>query len=63
MPWYILRLWLLLSLATLLVGLLLAPSPVRAGGGFSHVQPVVRDGRGHMAATWVRIDEDQIGGA
>lgn len=63
MPWHILRLWLLLSLATFLAGLLLAPAPVRAGDGFSHAQLDGRDGRGHMVSAWVRISDDQSGGA
>jgi hypothetical protein len=63
MPWHVLRLWLLLSLATLLAGLLLAPTPVRAGDRFSHAPLVVRYGRDHMVSAWVRMSDDQSGGA
>jgi hypothetical protein len=63
MRWHILRLWLLISLATLLAGLLLAPTPVRAGDRFSNAQLVIPDGRGYMVSAWVLIGDDQIVGA
>ena len=45
MPWHILRLWLLLSLATLLAGLMLAPSATRAEHGQNRPWLVVADAR------------------
>ena len=61
-PWHIVRLWLLLSLATLLAGVLLAPRPTRADEGLNHAGLIVRDAEGRTTFAWVPFGEDEIDG-
>jgi hypothetical protein len=61
-PWHVVRLWLLLSLATLLAGVLLAPAPARADEEFNHAGLVVRDAAGRLTYAWVPFQEDAIDG-
>jgi hypothetical protein len=60
--WDLLRLWVLLSLATLLAGLLLTPRPTRAEDDLNHAGLVVRDGAGRVTYAWVPFAEDEING-
>lgn len=62
MTGHILRLWLLLSLATLLGGMLLAPSPTGAQDDRNHAGLVIRDADGRMTYAWVPFDEEVIDG-
>lgn len=61
-PWHIVRLWLLLSLATLLAGVLLAPAPALADDHLNHAGLVVRDAAGRLTYAWVPFPEDEIDG-
>ncbi len=62
MPWHIIRLWLLLSLAALLLGLLLAPRTVLADDHLNHAGLVVRDAEGRVTYAWVPFAEEEIDG-
>jgi hypothetical protein len=61
MIWDAVRLWLLLSLATLLAAYLLQPAPARADE-LHHAGLIVRDGEGRTTYAWVPFAEDQIDG-
>jgi hypothetical protein len=60
--WDLLRLWVLLSLATLLAGLLLAPRPTLANDDLNHAGLVVRDAEGRVTYAWVPFAEKEING-
>jgi hypothetical protein len=60
--WDLLRLWVLLSLATLLAGLLLAPRPTLANDDLNHAGLVVRDAEGRVTFAWVPFVEKEISG-
>jgi hypothetical protein len=62
LPWHIIRLWLLISLATLLAGVLLAPRPTLADEELHHAGLVVRDAEGRMTYAWVPFAEEKIDG-
>src|SRR4051794_20293535 len=62
LPWHIIRLWLLISLATLLAGVLLAPRPTLADKQLHHAGLVVRDAEGRMTYAWVPFTEEKIDG-
>ncbi len=57
-----LRIWLLISLATLLARLLLNPAPAQAEDAWNHAGLVVRDGDGRITYAWVPFPEDEIDG-
>ena len=57
-----LRIWLLISLATLLVRLLLNPAPAQAEDTWRHAGLIVRDGEGRVTYAWVPFQEDEIDG-
>jgi hypothetical protein len=60
--WDIVRLWLLLSLATLLAGIVLHPAPALADDALHHAGLVVRDGEGRVTYAWVPFAEEKIDG-
>src|SRR5918996_2251438 len=62
LPWHIIRLWVLISLAALLAGLLLAPRPTLADEELHHAGLVVRDAEGRMTYAWVPFSEEAIDG-
>jgi hypothetical protein len=62
MIWDAVRLWLLLSLAALLAGLLLRPAPTLADDALNHAGLIVRDGEGRITYAWVPFAEDEIDG-
>ncbi len=62
MPWHIVRLWLLLSLAALLLGVLLAPRPMLADDDLNHAGLIVRDAEGRVTYAWVPFAEEEIDG-
>jgi hypothetical protein len=62
LPWHIIRLWVLISLAALLAGVLLAPRPTLADDGIHHAGLVVRDAEGRMTYAWVPFTEEEING-
>jgi hypothetical protein len=62
MIWHAVRLWLLLSLATLLMAILLSPAPTRADGTPHHAGLIVRDGEGRVTYAWVPFPEETISG-
>lgn len=62
LPWHILRLWVLVSLAALLAGLLLAPAPTLADEALNHAGLIVRDARGRVTYAWVPFAEEEIDG-
>ncbi len=63
LPWHIIRLWVLISLAALLAGVLLAPMPTLADEELDHAGLVVRDAEGRMTYAWVPFfAEEQIDG-
>jgi hypothetical protein len=62
LPWHIIRLWVLISLAALLAGVLLAPRPTLAGEELHHAGLVVRDAEGRVTYAWVPFTEEEIGG-
>jgi hypothetical protein len=62
LPWHVIRLWLLISLAALLAGVLLAPAPTLAGDELHHAGLVVRDAQGRMTYAWVPFAEEKIDG-
>src|SRR5919112_4422835 len=57
-----LRVWLLISLATLLARLLLNPPPARAEDTWNHAGLIVRDGDGRITYAWVPFQEEEIDG-
>ena len=57
-----LRIWLLVSLATLLARLLLNPAPAQAEDSWNHAGLIVRDGDGRITYAWVPFREDEIDG-
>jgi hypothetical protein len=61
LPWHIIRLWVLISLAALLAGVLLAPAPTLADEPH-HAGLVVRDGQGRITYAWVPFAEEEIDG-
>ena len=61
-PWHIIRLWLLLSLAALLMGVLLAPRATLAEDDLNHAGLIVRDGEGRVTYAWVPFAEESIDG-
>src|SRR5215213_5425438 len=61
LPWHIIRLWVLISLAALLAGILLAPAPTLADE-LHHAGLVVRDAQGRMTYAWVPFAEEKIDG-
>src|ERR671913_2259864 len=62
LPWHIIRLWLLFSLAALPAGLLLAPRPTLADEELHHAGLVVRDAEGRITYAWVPFAEEAIDG-
>jgi len=62
LPWHIIRLWVLISLAALLAGVLLAPRPTLADEELHHAGLVVRDAEGRMTYAWVPFAEEAIDG-
>jgi hypothetical protein len=62
LPWHIIRLWVLISLAALLAGVLLAPTPTLADDELHHAGLVVRDAQGRMTYAWVPFAEEEISG-
>ena len=62
LPWHIIRLWVLISLAALLAGVLLAPTPTLADDELHHAGLVVRDAAGRMTYAWVPFAEEEIDG-
>ncbi|MCA9879448.1 MAG: energy-coupling factor transporter transmembrane protein EcfT [Thermomicrobiales bacterium] len=57
-----LRIWLLISLATLLARLLLNPAPAQAEEPWHHAGLIVRDGDGRLTYAWVPFTEEEIDG-
>jgi hypothetical protein len=62
LPWHIIRLWVLISLAALLAGVLLAPRPTLADEELHHAGLVVRDAEGRVTYAWVPFAEEAIDG-
>lgn len=62
LPWHIIRLWVLISLAALLAGVLLVPAPTLADEELHHAGLVVRDSQGRMTYAWVPFSEEEIDG-
>ena len=62
LPWHIIRLWVLISLAALLAGVLLAPAPTLADDELHHAGLVVRDAQGRTTYAWVPFAEEKIDG-
>src|SRR5215211_6963761 len=62
LPWHIIRLWVLISLAALLAGVLLRPAPTLADEELHHAGLVVRDAEGRMTYAWVPFGEEEIDG-
>ena len=62
MIWQAVRIWLLLSLATLLAAILLRPAPVQADDRLNHAGLIVRDGAGRITYAWVPFPEEEIDG-
>jgi hypothetical protein len=60
--WDAVRLWLLLSLATLFAALLLRPAPTQADDALHHAGLIVRDADGRLTYAWVPFTEDEIDG-
>src|SRR3954464_3340418 len=60
--WQLIRLWVLISLAALLAGVLLAPAPTLADEVVHHAGLVVRDAQGRMTYAWVPFAEEKIDG-
>jgi energy-coupling factor transport system permease protein len=60
--WHIIRLWVLISLAALLAGILLAPAPTLADDELHHAGLVVRDAEGRLTYAWVPFAEEEIDG-
>jgi energy-coupling factor transport system permease protein len=57
-----LRIWLLISLATLLARVLLNPAPTQAEDSWRHAGLIVRDGEGRITYAWVPFPEEEIDG-
>src|SRR5829696_308184 len=62
LPWLIIRLWVLISLAALLAGVLLAPAPTLADDELHHAGLIVRDAESRMTYAWVPFMEEEITG-
>jgi catechol 2,3-dioxygenase-like lactoylglutathione lyase family enzyme len=62
LSWHIIRLWVLISLAALLAGVLLAPRPTLADEELHHAGLVVRDAEGRVTYAWVPFAEKEIDG-
>jgi hypothetical protein len=62
LPWHIIRLWVLISLAALMAGVLLAPAPTLADDELHHAGLVVRDAQGRTTYAWVPFAEEEIDG-
>ena len=62
LPWHLIRLWVLVSLAALLAGVLLSPAPAVADDKLHHAGLVVRDGQGRLTYAWVPFAEEEING-
>jgi hypothetical protein len=62
LPWHIIRLWVLISLAALLAGVLLVPAPTLADEELHHAGLVVRDAQGRLTYAWVPFLEEEIDG-
>jgi len=62
LPWHIIRLWVLISLAALMAGVLLAPRPTLADEEPHHAGLVVRDAEGRMTYAWVPFREEETDG-
>ena len=62
LPWHIIRLWVLISLAALLAGVMLSPRPTLADEELHHAGLVVRDAEGRMTYAWVPFAEEEIDG-
>lgn len=64
MIWDLVRVWLLLSLAALLIGLQLRPAPTQAQDEIAlhHAGLVVRDEQGRMTYAWVPFTGEEING-
>jgi hypothetical protein len=62
LPWHIIRLWVLISLAALLAGVLLRPAPTLADEELHHAGLVVRDAEARMTYAWVPFAEEEIDG-
>ncbi len=60
--WHLLRLWVLISLAALLAGVLLAPAPTLADDQLNHAGLIVRDAESRMTYAWVPFEEEEITG-
>ena len=58
----LLRILLLISLATLLARVLLNPAPTLAEETWNHAGLIVRDGDGRLTYAWVPFPEDEIDG-
>lgn len=61
MIWQWVRIWLLISLATLLAAMRWAPQPTSAEE-FNHAGLIVRDSEGRLTYAWVPFGEDEITG-
>ena len=62
LPWHLIRLWVLISLAALLAGVVLAPAPTLADDELHHAGLVVRDAQGRITYAWVPFAEEKIDG-
>jgi hypothetical protein len=62
LPWHIIRLWVLISLAALLAGVLLTPAPTLADEEPHHAGLVVHDAQGRLTYAWVPFSEEEIDG-
>jgi hypothetical protein len=62
LPWHIIRLWVLISLAALLAGVLLRPAPTLADEELHHAGLIVRDAEGRITYAWVPFAEEAIDG-
>ena len=62
LQWHLLRLWVLISLAALLAGILLSPAPTLADEALNHAGLIVRDDDGRTTYAWVPFAEEEIDG-
>lgn len=60
--WDLVRIWLLLSLAALLIALQLRPSPSLAQDEIHHAGLIVRDEAGRLTYAWVPFRDEKING-
>jgi hypothetical protein len=60
--WHLLRLWVLISLAALLAGILLFPAPTLADEALNHAGLIIRDDAGRTTYAWVSFSEEEING-